>query len=195
MREDVKSMKNALPLLSVYFDQDGVLADFDGGLVLAGLTADPALNKSSAHLSQEDRARKRALYAAINDIDFFLDLPAMPGARALWAAATAYEPIILTAAPDFGLGEEDPGFHKAARQKKTWVDKMIEPLTDDRFICTVSARKTLFLGHRPARHHLLIDDRTANIEAWIAAGGIGILHKNAETSIAAMNALARELRA
>jgi len=38
-------------------------------------------------------------------------------------------------------------------------------------------------------NHILIDDRTSNIEQWIKAGGIGILHTSAEDTINQLKAL------
>ena len=38
-------------------------------------------------------------------------------------------------------------------------------------------------------NHILIDDRPSNIEQWIAAGGIGILHRTADETISQLKKL------
>lgn len=61
------------------------------------------------------------------------------------------------------------------------------PIPDERFICTTSARKWEFMHRKHSDHQILIDDRIQNVEAWAAAGGIGILHLDAAGSIAALH--------
>ena len=40
-----------------------------------------------------------------------------------------------------------------------------------------------------APNHILIDDRKSNIDQWIAAGGIGILHTSASDTISQLKKL------
>jgi hypothetical protein len=42
----------------------------------------------------------------------------------------------------------------------------------------------------PARPQVLVDDRIKNVEAWRAAGGIGVLHTSAGDSLLQLSRLA-----
>lgn len=64
------------------------------------------------------------------------------------------------------------------------------PIPDEQFICTTSERKWQFMRRKHSTHQVLIDDRIANVQAWADAGGIGILHVDAETSIKALASIA-----
>lgn len=66
------------------------------------------------------------------------------------------------------------------------------PIDDERFICTTSARKWQFLHRLHAEHQVLIDDRIANVTAWAENGGVGIFHRSAEESIAALEQFTRD---
>ncbi|AXQ68411.1 5'-3' deoxyribonucleotidase [Caulobacter phage CcrBL10] len=68
--------------------------------------------------------------------------------------------------------EKDPPFSRRVR------------LPDHRFICTTSALKQTFMHRKHSDHQVLIDDRTANCNAWIDAGGFAIYHTSAEDTIA-----------
>ena len=171
-------------------DMDGVLADFDDearrlGLLPSGVD----LNKSGEHLDADSKALKRRLYDGIQGTDFFRNLKPMPGARSLWEAISGADPIILTAAPKFGVGETGEAFQRAARDKAWWVGAWLESLSDasGRFVCTTSAKKPQFMRStekkRDARHAILIDDRERNCQDWERAGGTAVHFKDARQAI------------
>ena len=185
---------------SVFVDADGVIADFRAGIESYGFKLDPSLNRSSHLLPGSGSAKKREMYEAVKGTTFYAHLPLENGAISLFKAVLEVdpEPIILTAAPKFGATEDDyflnPYWLGAAYHKRNWVETVLLPaveghnarrirIKDEYFICTTSARKHEFMHRKHSEKQILIDDRTDNIDAWSAAGGIGILHTTAEESI------------
>lgn len=205
-----------------HLDLDGVLADFESGIQAMGFPHDPELNKSTVLLSGTGNAKKRERYEAIKGTTFFADLPLLPGALDIYAEVAKHgEPIILTAAPKFGAGDDDchlnPYWQGAAYHKRWWVEHVLLPRTrwhsakfgklfikhmsmantrvridDEHFICTTSSRKHEFMNRRHGKHQVLIDDRPSNIEAWAKAGGIGILHSTPEETLRYIKELVSE---
>jgi len=166
-------------LTRIYLDMDGVLADFDAGLRALGIEPDQTTNKSRSHMTPAEIVLKDKVYDAILAQPFFNTLPLMPDARELWDFCAKYgEPAILTAAPS-----RESGFEKAAREKREWIEKHFGPIPDERFICTNSSKKRNYVGHLPGEYQILVDDRPSNVHGWRAAGGFGILHLSAESSI------------
>jgi hypothetical protein len=116
----------------IFFDADGVTADYDQGFRndYPDFVLDPALNRSSHLLPGSGSERKRAAYELIKGTDFYARLPIMPGAVDLYIEALKYdpEPIILTAAPKFGATEEDfhinPYWLGAAFHKRNWIEEI-----------------------------------------------------------------------
>ena len=99
--------------------------------------------------------------------EFWYTLPWMPNAEALWNRIKHHSPYVLTAFPNLSPN--------AVAQKKLWCSHHLG-LPDHRCL-TVPKRedKQIFAitGNIP---NLLIDDHPKNIQEWIAAGGIGIIH-------------------
>lgn len=206
-------MQRELPPLpledyAIYLDLDGVKADYDAGIRRLGFAPDPA-KKNTLNRSGTQDPFKRAMYDAIQGTDFYRTLPLMPGAVKLYRAVQLAKPIILTAAPKFGASEDDyhlnPHWLGAAYHKRWWVENRLLPealpytvekwgklttlhedcipIEDERFICTTSARKQEFIGRKHSDHQILIDDRRDNCVRWARAGGIAILHVDADTTI------------
>jgi hypothetical protein len=147
------------PQLTCFCDCDGVLADFNGHVqTLFG--TDP------------DRMPETALWQAIDSVpDFYLTIPLKADARQLWNAIKPFHPIILTGCPAHNYDE-------SARQKVIWIKRHFG---DVEVITCLSRNKPLSMN---APGDILIDDRSGNIKKWIKAGGIGILHTNAASTIA-----------
>jgi hypothetical protein len=118
---------------AIYLDLDGVLADYDGGFRRDHPTfkIDPSLNRSSHLLPGSGSERKRAAYELIKGTTFYANLPLMPGAEKLYNFVRDSRPIILTAAPKFGAGEEEfhinPHWLGAAFHKRNWVETVFLP--------------------------------------------------------------------
>lgn len=144
----------------VYCDLDGVMADFDKGVLnVTGKTV-------------EQQASKNQMWKAINSTDtFFQDLPVMEDAMRMWNYILQYNPVVLTA-----TGHQDP--IGVDRQKRNWVR---QHLGSDVRVITVEdgAHKAQYA----TPNAILIDDRLKAITPWRNAQGIGILHVKPTQSI------------
>jgi hypothetical protein len=68
----------------------------------------------------------------------------------------------------------------ATNGKLLWLKKHNFNFNEDDILIVPSATdKQKFSG----KNQILVDDYAKNIKSWNAAGGIGILHKNAQDSI------------
>lgn len=192
-----------------YLDLDGVLADYEAGIRAMGFEYDPELNKSAILLSGTGNAKKREMYDVIKGTRFYANLPVMEHACNIFNEITRIRGnyCFLTAAPKFGSTEEDyylnPYWLGAAYHKRRWVEEKFLPravqetkessleitrvhIKDESFICTTSARKWEYINRIEAEYQVLIDDRQANIDDWVNAGGIGILHDNVQSTVQAI---------
>jgi 5'(3')-deoxyribonucleotidase len=144
----------------IYFDMDGVLADFEAGfLKVAGV--DLALLGPDVFA---DRATKDKVFAHPT---FFLDLPVLPGAKSMVQYALGFDADIqaLTAT---GYSNED-GVQK---QKKAWIAKYFPEIEE---VHTVP--KSDMKGKYAWPDIILIDDRLEkSIVPFREKGGIGIHH-------------------
>jgi hypothetical protein len=106
---------------------------------------------------------------------FFEKLPMLPDALELWKGleGRGRPSRVLTAVPKpTGLLNTAPG------DKRIWVRENISR-TVPVLIAPHGAAKAEWA--RPG--HILIDDLQRNIDAWVAAGGIGILHRSARETL------------
>lgn len=140
----------------LYLDLDGVMADFD------------AYFPERFGVSHIDMPKKEMWKYIASDPSFFYDLPPMPGALEAWGSWIKwYSPIILTAA-------SASHYKSVAAQKREWVRKhlgrgvQVVPVHD-------GLEKPLVMRERG---DILIDDWSKNIDAWNAAGGLGIKHEH-----------------
>ena len=148
--------------MKLFLDLDGVLADFDRGVL--------ALTGKLPH-EQTTREMWRAVARAP---DFFAELAFTRDGRRLWEFCRPHHPTILTGLPRGGWA--DP-------QKRRWVAKMLGPGVP--VITCMSREKARYAG--PG--HVLVDDRETAREPWEEAGGAFIHHRNADDTIAALTAL------
>lgn len=149
----------------VYLDMDGVLADFDRrkmeafGNLLEDVPADISWKMIKDH-----------------DPDWYANLLPMPDARHLVDGLRSIANLkvaVLTAVPQIGRNMD------AKPQKKYWLGKYFPELLDDFNIGPYARHKHYHC--RPG--DILIDDVERNIKQWHEAGGLGILHTDAITSI------------
>lgn len=151
---------------TVALDADGVLTDFEG-LICKHLRI--------SEVSQVSRGR---LWWAVDDFDrrvgpFFEHLEKMADADELFGFVKAnfINHFILTACghtPKNGADQKRNYF-----RREYGHDLIVK-------VVTGSGDKAAFA----TPNTILIDDRTKSIHPWQAAGGIGILHKNARDTIA-----------
>lgn len=140
--------------LRLFVDVDGVLTNWEAAYKAAG----------------------GKLFEKAKDIDpdvtklveFWSEMPWMPNGRELWSMLLPLNPVLLTAAVNFG---------KPCREgRNLWVHKNI---ADDQNII-YEYSKDKYADSRS----ILIDDMEHNIEAFKEAGGIGILYDGNPTKAA-----------
>jgi len=135
----------------IFLDLDGVMADFDLHAVQQGKRTADGQNK----WDEIDR-------------QWWVTMPAFAGAKEFYDAAKKMGVVKFLTAPALDA--------ECFAGKADWVQSFVPEqgkLILKHLIICPSADK-----HYLAKpHHILVDDRESNIQEWIAAGGIGILHK------------------
>jgi 5'(3')-deoxyribonucleotidase len=152
-----------VPIVKIYIDCDGVLADFDGWKAEIAKTR-PEVNDDT-----------KGLWSVVKDEDhFYLNLPMLPDAQELMSFLRETEiPLaILTALPRRNTVPD------AESDKRTWIKKYIDPSIEFN-IGPFAIDKQNFA--KPGR--VLIDDNDKNIAQWNAKGGIGILHRTLQATL------------
>lgn len=165
--DDIDSAKQKISMLAeqeqqykLYCDMDGVLVDFEEGY--NKLTGRKAPGYSSPY-------NKEDFWKPISDAGakFWADLDWMSDGKQLWDYIKQFNPKLLTA----------PSREQSSRiGKKEWVNKNISGTP---IIFKYAADKK----DLAEPNAILIDDREDNIEQWIDAGGIGIRHTSAASTI------------
>ena len=153
-------------ITKLYFDMDGVLADFDRG-VRELLGFEPKLQ------GVFDPAADDRLFAAIQRChNFYAKLEPIPGMLDYFRELNEiYDCEILT-----GIPKPERGIVEASDNKKGWIQKY---LGDEVVVHTVLRRdKPLFAKDKT---YVLIDDFSKNIRQWERAGGTGILFQDLES--------------
>lgn len=147
----------------LYCDLDGVLADFEGGVIRR-------MGKSP------DELKSGLMWGVIRKTPgFYENLEWTEDGRQLWDAIKQYNPIILTGCPNGNWAEE---------QKRKWCAKNLGP--DVRVVTCATKDKPKYCVDGA----ILIDDRDKIRREWINAGGKFILYKS---SLYALIDLEREL--
>lgn len=158
----------------IYFDMDGVLADFlggvegDRGVVAAQETVDGLFGDKDMDIDDFRKGLRvlgDAKWKASMKPGFFSGLDILPGAGEMLEVAwviTGRLPHILTAPPDINRA-------RVVREKRGWMREHFDGMYD-RFIG--DREKWKYAEGRS----ILIDDKIENINGWIEGGGIGILH-------------------
>lgn len=164
------------PRFVLFCDLDGVLVDFDKGVVkLTGKLPDDLPSSQ--------------MWRAISGCDaprgFFGSLDWMADGQQLWREIEHCQPTVLTGCP---MADHQ----KAAKQKRQWCARHLGP--DVPVITCMSSDKRNHIvkggsraGQQPwtAPYSILIDDRKRNGKAWEGAGGLFVLHRStAETLVA-----------
>ena len=138
----------------IFCDLDGVLADFEQGVI-------NRFNKTP------DELKPGLMWGVINKSNSFFDtLPWMPRGKELWTAIKEYDPIILTGVPRSAT---------AAEQKRKWCARELGP---DVHVITCSTKD------KPDYciiNSVLIDDRSDNLNAWNTKGGKFLLYDEEHT--------------
>lgn len=167
-------MKNLdTPTYTCFIDLDGVLANFSGKVAeLMGFTLTEG-DEISTHPKFEKKQMWKLIHNHDSHTPFFYSLEEMSDAHELFDFILEYfdhdDIAILSAS---GHTPVD-----APQQKRRWVRKHFGDYTSH--IVAKSPDKAAYATPTA----ILIDDRDKSIDPWVAAGGIGILHKNAKDTI------------
>lgn len=158
----------------VYVDMDGVIVDFNNGFKKL-----PGSNGLTSK-QYDERYGENSIWDVINvygKIKFFSGLPWMSDGMKLWSFVhTNFINVkILTA-----LGKSDKQDKKTSSGKRMWL-KLNIPDLDDEDIIMVPNKFAKRHYARPG--DILIDDTNVCIDGFNRKGGIGILHKNANSTI------------
>ena len=144
-----KLARGTLPNKIVFCDLDGVLADFDQGIM-------------NRFKKRPDELKSGLMWGVINKSNsFFKSLPWMPRGKELWEQIKQYDPIILTGIPRSA---------SAAEQKREWCARELGP--DIHVITCLTSNKADYC----LQNSILIDDRPDNIMKWNSKGGTFILY-------------------
>lgn len=153
--------------LELYIDLDGVIYDFDGQAEVIGFPRDRLISDRSAFW--------KAVYKASNyGGGFWNKMSLLSDAEELWEFAAPYNPTFCTATGHTG---------NAISEKAQAIQR------DFGIVATIMVRKSSEKARYAAPNRVLIDDREKSIGPWIEAGGIGILHTSASSTIAQLKAL------
>ena len=146
----------------LFLDLDGVLADFERGVLLAtGQRCEEMAAKSMWPMLQRFS-------------DFYEGLPLMPDATVLWRFCKSFRPTILSGLP---IGDW------AAPQKRRWVANKLGANVP--VVTCMTSEKSRYA--HPS--YVLVDDRASSAAAWESKGGIFIHHTSAESSIQKLKSL------
>lgn len=159
-----------MELKRIYFDMDGVLADFDRGVrELCGI--------EPVNQAQRVPGSDRLLWERIRETEHFYDrLELMPGAKEMFD--TVYGRYGTRCEILTGIPKPKRGIVSAGEDKVNWVRRL---LSEEIVVHIVyrEEKPDYCLG----ADCILIDDLEKNIENWERAGGTGILHRSAEETL------------
>jgi hypothetical protein len=154
--------------VKIYVDLDGVLADFDS-------SAEALLGTDNIYKFEFVWGPEKFWEILNEDDTFFRWLDKKDDADELWSAISHLDPTILTALPR-------TRFYLVASQKLDWV-------ADNYPGTPVITCPTKDKPNYCEPGDIMIDDRAVNRDAWIAKGGIYIVHTTAARTIGTLQAL------
>jgi 5'(3')-deoxyribonucleotidase len=174
MRSFLNHLNEQKAVGEIYCDMDGVLVDIIGGLAKLYNIKDLSNKNFDSHI---DPMKPRIDKEHPN---LFAELPWMKDGKQLWKYISKYEPNILSA-------HTNTWQPNSKKDKMRWIEKNLRPLPK---------LSHILLRRHKAKHavkngvpNILIDDWSKNINEWEAAGGIGIKHRSAAETIAALKKL------
>ena len=181
----------------IYCDMDGVLCNFEKGVVEAinrELSSNNPKNPELAAAVIKDLGRNYInveeiqkfspgksgtattyMYHLVHDdVDFWANLEWQPGGKQLWAYIRQYNPDILTSPMD------KKGHNESLEGKLIWVEKNLG-LSHDKV--NFAHDKWKYAQSEDGKPSVLIDDFETKVKPFTEAGGIGILHLGARNTI------------
>lgn len=164
----------------VYVDLDGVLVDFDHGVnQFFGLTSAQSDELNRVLASKHGWPKLQREWPT-----FWIDIPPMPNALALWRLVKPHRPSILTACP--------PSWPSAATGKHVWVKRHLPKFAmhpHEKFHAVLRPQKRTFARQPDGTPNILIDDYDVNITEWTASGGIGLHYTDGRAGLTRVAAL------
>lgn len=159
--------------IKIFLDMDGVLTDFAGACEKLGD------NMMLWYNSDKELFWK---FIASAGIEFWSKMPWMTGGKELYSFIknSGFCPTILSALPG---PERKKALTYARAGKLEWLRKELGTDYAGNAVLCFRPEKALQSGVS----RVLIDDNSENIHEWEEAGGIGILHKNADYTIHCFN--------
>jgi len=159
----------------LFVDLDGVMANFDKK-ALEILDPNYSAERFDANREYRNEMWKKMKIYHKKGGQFWYELDLLPDAMDLWNYVKRYNPTFLTA-----TGSPT---YKGEGQKNKWIDEKFG--TD---IKRIIVHKAADKAQYAKSNHILIDDKMKALNPWIAAGGIGVLHKNAASTISKLKLL------
>lgn len=168
--------------MKIYFDMDGVLADFDAAV--AEYNNGESLNRQTKSMTTDEKKAKQMRWQWIeNKKSFWANIPVVKGINdVLDVACKMGDLFVLTKVPgakNFIGGDRYVDFIEA--QKRMWIKQHFSEFFDDAHVIVARISKEELL--HPGKLDLLIDDRSGNVSDWVAAGGCGIVFSNVAGAI------------
>ncbi len=161
--------------MKIYFDMDGVLADFaQAAKNIPGFSSD--LNCASQNMTDEQKHAKKKYWLEIEQIDsFWADMDIVDNITELLDfASLCGDLFVLTKTPSANKFADGQNYvNKIADAKRAWIKKHLSKYFDDENIIVCSGKKGKLI--RPDKNSILVDDRPDNIAEWSECGGTGIL--------------------
>lgn len=148
----------------LFVDLDGVMCDLDSFVY----------ELTGSHLT-DDSKKDKEIWKKMNAYQqaghpTFSILNKMPDADVLWDYVKPYVPAILTATGN--------NYEYGRKEKTYWVENNLDGYSE--ILTVVTSREK---AQYAEDNHILIDDRHKSIDPWREAGGIGILHIDAQSTI------------
>ena len=147
---------------TIYSDMDGVLVDFENRF--------KRFSKGISPKDYESKYGKEKFWDLIDKktgVRFWVGMPWMSDGKQLWDYIKSYKPTLLSS----------PSRSNSSRLGKRIWKKRNLPST--KLVLAQAAKKQNYANP----NSILIDDRESNIDQWVKAGGIGILHTDTASTI------------
>ena len=150
---------------------DGVLADFDRGVVeLCNMQPIPQGKEWKPGMDEP-------MWAKVREIDHYYDkLEIMPGAKEMFD--TIYEKYADKCEILTGIPKPKRGILTAGEDKINWIRRLF---SEDIVINIVYREQKP--DYCSGKDCILIDDLEVNIEEWEKMGGTGIVHRSVEETL------------
>jgi len=167
--EMVHTKDDGTILPTIYCDMDQVLCNFLKGTqeVLGASYADKEYWADPDTGDKKEELAKKAP-------NFFRELEWMPDGKKLYDFIRKYDLHILSAYPSW--------MRNGKKNKMQWLSRHTN-IKDKKINLVQRREKQNYATDERGQPAILIDDHSKNIKEWQAAGGIGILHTSAITTI------------